>query len=59
MDLNQFYIYDMHVLRPQNIESGGLEINKIGGNAKIRLSLSFLIISKMKNETKLPIKLRS
>ena len=37
MDINQFGNYAMHVPRPQNTESGELELKKIGGKWKYKI----------------------
>ena len=37
MDINEFENYAVHVLRPQNTESGELELKEIGGKCKDKI----------------------
>ena len=52
MDLNRFYIYAVRILRPQNTESGELELNNVGKKSqdKNELILHNIIINKIWNQ---------
>ena len=47
MDHNEFENYAVHVLRPQNTESGELELKEIGGKCKD--NIQFVLHHYLKN----------
>ena len=58
MDINEFENYAVHVLRPQNTESGELELKEIGGKCKdnIKFVLNNYLINAELNQITSTIK---
>ena len=58
MELNIIYKYSEHILRPQNTESGELELKEIGGKCKdnIKFVLNNYLINAELNQITSTIK---